>query len=151
MLRNELKVYTAFSTFTDKGMSILYDPKVPKMNSLEQRKIANYYSIILNYGESTGALYGPLPVAYYTEYLLYVYTFEIKNPKVVDERVTKRGSIVPAFLLIYFPTAFEKYTTKAREDISFNLSNWLMQFEKAQDITEKNILSLALGVGDEKI
>ncbi|MHA1126810.1 MAG: hypothetical protein ACTSO7_07580 [Candidatus Heimdallarchaeota archaeon] len=139
---NELKVYTAFSSFTDKGMSILYDPDVPKMNPTEQRKIANYYSIILNYGESTGALYGPLPVAYHTEYLLYVYTFQIKNAKVNDERVVKNKSIVPAFLLIYFPTAYETYTSKARDSITNEIKNWLVQFETAQDIKEKKILNL---------
>ncbi|MHA1211366.1 MAG: hypothetical protein ACTSSH_02790 [Candidatus Heimdallarchaeota archaeon] len=135
----KVNVFTSFSSFSDIGMEINYDPKIPKMDQHELKKIANYYSIILNYGESKGALYGPLPVAYHTGYLLYVYTFKIKNPQVKDYRIQKNGGTVPAFLLIFFPTSAEKFTTKARDNITFDITNWLSQYETVSDINEKNL------------
>lgn len=137
----DFNIYTALSSFTEKGMEIIYNPKVPRLDDNDLRKIANYYSIILNYGENK-ALYGPLPVAYHTEYLLYVYTFSIKNEKIQDERIIKNDNLVPTFLLIFFPTSHESYTSKARDNISLNITNWLTQFTELQNITEKKINNL---------
>ncbi|MCK5157694.1 MAG: hypothetical protein KAR08_00940 [Candidatus Heimdallarchaeota archaeon] len=139
----KFRVHTALSAFSDTGMAIFHDPKIPNIKSHDLLNIANYYSVILNFGESGGALYGPLPVAYHTEYLLYVYTFEIKNQKVSDKRILKRDGVVPAFLLIFFPTAAESFTSKARDNISIEISNWLEQFGEVNEINKEqiNILS----------
>ncbi len=140
---DKFKVYTAISSFSHSGMEISYDPRIPNMKDHDLLNLANYYSVILNYGESTGALYGPLPIAYHTEYLLYVYTFETKDPKVIDLRIKRNDNLVPAFLLIFFPTNAENYTTKARDNISQEITTWIKQFNTIQDFNDKqiNILS----------
>lgn len=143
MIPTKFRVHTALSAFSDTGMAIFHDPMIPNIKAHDLLNIANYYSVILNFGETGGALYGPLPVAYHTEYLLYVYTFEMKNQKVIDERVLKNGGIVPAFLLIFFPTAAESFTTKARDNISEEISNWLVQFEEVHEINKDNINTLS--------
>ncbi len=135
-------VHTALSAFSDTGMTIMHDPMIPNIKSHDLLNLANYYSVILNFGESGGALYGPLPVAYHTEYLLYVYTFEIKNLKVIDERIIKNDGIVPAFLLIFFPTAADSFTSKARDCISLEIHTWLEQFSEVQEITKNHIGTL---------
>ena len=124
-------------------MAIFHDPLIPDIKSHDLLNIANYYSVILNFGESGGALYGPLPVAYHTEYLLYVYTFEIKNLKVTDKRILKRDGVVPAFLLIFFPTAAESFTSKARDNISLEISNWQEQFGEVNEINKEQINTLS--------
>ena len=138
----KFKVYTAVSSFSHSGMTIKYDPKIPNLKDHDLLNLANYYSVVLNYGECGGALYGPLPIAYHTEYLLYVYTFEIKDPKAIDPRVKKNGNLVPAFLLIFFPTSEEKYTAKARDNISQEISTWIKQFTTIQDFTENHITKI---------
>ncbi|MHA1122654.1 MAG: hypothetical protein ACTSPC_07555 [Candidatus Heimdallarchaeota archaeon] len=143
MISTKFRVHTALSAFSDTGMAIFHDPMIPNIKAHDLLNIANYYSVILNFGESGGALYGPLPVAYHTEYLLYVYTFEIKNPKVTDDRILKNEGVVPAFLLIYFPTAAESFTTKARDDISEEISNWLVQFGDVHEINKEQINTLS--------
>ncbi|NHJ85009.1 MAG: hypothetical protein FK734_06075 [Asgard group archaeon] len=142
MLSEKFNVYTSLSAFNDKGMGIYHDPLIPGMSECDLRNIANYYSIILNYGESTGALYGPLPVVYRTELLLYVYTFQIENPEVKDERIKQNGGKVPAFLLIFYPTAAESYTTKARNNIAFDIANWINNFKSIKDIQRNEINTL---------
>ncbi len=139
----KFRVHTALSAFSDTGMSIFHDPMIPDIKSHDLLNIANYYSVILNFGESGGALYGPLPVAYHTEYLLYVYTFEIKNLKVTDKRILKNEGVVPAFLLIFFPTAAESFTSKARDNISLDMSNWLEQFGEVNEINKAQINTLS--------
>ena len=139
----KFRVHTALSAFSDTGMSIFHDPLIPDIKSHDLLNIANYYSVILNFGESGGALYGPLPVAYHTEYLLYVYTFEIKNHKATDKRILKNEGVVPAFLLIFFPTAAESFTSKARDNISIEISNWLEQFGEVNEINKAQINTLS--------
>ena len=139
----KFRVHTALSAFSDTGMAIFHDPLIPDIKSHDLLNIANYYSVILNFGESGGALYGPLPVAYHTEYLLYVYTFEIKNLKVTDKRILKNEGVVPAFLLIFFPTAAESFTSKARDNISLDMSNWLEQFGEVNEINKAQINTLS--------
>jgi hypothetical protein len=138
----KFRVHTALSAFSDTGMAIFHDPMIPNIQSHDLLNIANYYSVILNFGESGGALYGPLPVAYHTEYLLYVYTFEITNPEVTDHRILKNEGVVPAFLLIFFPTAAESFTSKARDSISLEIHTWLEQFTDVQNIDKDHIGTL---------
>ena len=141
MISEKHKIYTSLSAFSDKGMDIFHNPEIPNMSQNDLLNIANYYSVILNYGESTGALYGPLPVAYHTGLLLYVYTFELENPNVKDQRFKEKEK-VPAFLLIFFPTAAEEFTTKARDAITTEISTWLKQFTKTTQVTNGKIKNL---------
>lgn len=138
----KFNVYTSLSSLTDEGMTVFYNPNIPNIDADDLVKVANYYSIILNFSESKGALYGPLPIAYHTEYLLYIYTFESTNPLVKDERIRKDGGRVPSFLLIFFPTAAEGFTTRAREQISLEISNWLEQFNTINDMKDKLVNKL---------
>ncbi len=138
----KFNVYTSLSSLTDEGMTIFYNPNIPNIDTDDLVKVANYYSIILNFSESKGALYGPLPIAYHTEYLLYIYTFETTNLQVQDERIKRDGSRVPSFLLIFFPTIAESFTTRARGQISREISNWLEQFKSIQDFKDKDVNKL---------
>ncbi|NHJ05076.1 MAG: hypothetical protein EAX90_09645 [Candidatus Heimdallarchaeota archaeon] len=146
MISGKNKVYTSISTFSKKGMEIYHDPKIPKITYQDLSNLANYYSIVLNYGESSGALYGPLPIAYHTEFLLYVYTFKIQDPSVKDERIIKNNGIIPASLLIFFPTITENYSARARDKISTEISNWVVQFSKIQDVSKKHIDNISLQI-----
>jgi len=138
----QYKVYSVISTFSDVGMEVYNNPDIPGMTYYDLISIANYYSIVLNIGQHTGALYGVLPVAYRTDVLLYLYTFEIINNAVKDPRVTIRNNKVPAFLLIFVPTILEKYATKAKEKIATAIEEWRKNFKTIVDITEKTLETL---------
>ena len=138
----QFEIFSVISTFTDLGMEVFHVPDMPNMTYHDFLNIANYYSVILNIGESSGGLYGPLPVAYRTESLLFLYTFEMKNPRVEDERAQRNDGIVPSFLLIFFPTSVENLATRAREKITRELTQWKTAFSSIDDVSNKDIMNL---------
>ena len=142
MAITEFEVFSVISTFTDLGMDVFHVPDMPNMTYHDFLNIANYYSVILNIGESSGGLYGPLPVAYRTDSLLFLYTFEMKNHSVVDERAIRNNHVVPSFLLIFFPTAVETLATRAREKISKEISRWKINFSSIDDVSASDIRKL---------
>lgn len=135
------KIYIPIAAFSDQGMKIYLDSDIPNISKLEQETISNYYSIILGIGEKEGGLYGPLPVAYHIEKLLYLYTFEIINPYVKDERV-KKGEKVPACALIFFPTYLDGLTASIRKDLHNYLKSWSVKFKKITQIKQEDIRTL---------
>ncbi len=147
-MNNEIKpkVFTVVSTFTDIGMEVFHVPSIPNITYHDLLNIANYYSVILNVGESKGGLYGPLPVAYHTEYLLYLYTFTIQNMNVFDQRVKENDNIVPSFLLIFFPTAYDGFAGKARNKIAKLISRWLIQFSSIDDFGQDVLAKLSMEI-----
>ncbi len=132
------KIYIPIAAFSDQGMKIYLDADIPSISKLEQETISNYYSIILGIGEKEGGLYGPLPVAYHIEKLLYLYTFEIVNPFIKDKRV-KKGEKVPACALIFFPTYLDGLTAGIRKDLHKYLKSWSAKFTKITQIKHEDI------------
>ncbi len=138
----DVRVYSVISSFTDLGMEVYHNPQIPNFTYHDLLNIANYYSVILNVGESQGGLYGPLPVAYRTDFLLYLFTFEMKNPSVEDERAVKNGGIVPAFILIFFPTAAENLASRGRDKIVKEIYRWKSIFTSIDDVKEEDMKKL---------
>ena len=144
MTLQDIKIFSVISTFTDLGMEVFHDPQIPNLTYHDLLNIANYYSVILNIGESSGGLYGPLPVAYRTDFLLYLYTFELKNFSVEDERAQRNGNVVPAFLLIFFPTVADILATRSRDKITKEITRWKLQFSSIEDILKEDLAKLNL-------
>ena len=142
----DIQVYTVISTFTDLGMEVYHKPQIPNFTYHDLLNIANYYSVILNIGESQGGLYGPLPVAYRTDFLLYMYTFEMKNPSVKDQRAVMNGGVVPAFVLIFFPTAAENLASRSRDKIVKEISRWQSIFTSIDDVKEEDMKKLSTAI-----
>ena len=143
---SDFKIFSVISTFTDLGMDVFHTPEISNMTYHDFLNIANYYSVILNIGESSGGLYGPLPVAYRTDSLLFLYTFEMQNHSVQDERAARNNHLVPSFLLIFFPTAVETLATRAREKISKEIARWKLNYSSIDDVTEKDMQKLNLTI-----
>ncbi len=147
--KQQFQAYVVLTAFSDKGMEI-YGPVTNfEISKSELMNIANYYSVILGISEKEGALYGPLPVAYHLEYLLFLYSFQIQNPHVKDARV-KKGDKVPASILIFYPTFIDGYAVKCRKDFLDALNSWSKGIVKVNDFTKekaeeiRNLLNMRL-------
>ena len=140
-------------SFTDRGVDPFRTMEMPFLDEKELMLIGNYYSIVVGQADTEG-LYGPLPVAYHTEYLLYVYTFKIKNKNAKDQRIIKSDYIVPASLLILFPTTDEYYANQSRDKIANGIKVWRTKFTDISEITRKQLdalnSSLAFAMEKEK-
>lgn len=146
MLNDDIKIYSVISTFTDLGMEVFHDPQIPNLTYHDLLNIANYYSVILNIGESSGGFYGPLPVAYRTDFLLYLFTFEMKNLSVTDSRAVENDNIVPAFLLIFFPTSVESLASRSRDRLLKELTQWKSLYKSIDEVSKEDMNRLSLSI-----
>jgi hypothetical protein len=62
--KNDIRAYVALGKFDVKGMTIDRYTKTPNLDKDDLDKLVTYYSIILGLDQSSGNLYGPLPLAY---------------------------------------------------------------------------------------
>jgi hypothetical protein len=145
-MSDSASVFSALTSFTDQGMELTHDYTISKLKNSEIQVIANYYSIIFNASEKQEGLFGPLPVAYHTEYLLYVYTFTIRDKAVKDERIQRNNNKVNASLLIFFPINLENLANKTRQKITEGIKTWKAKFTEIQQITTKEIDKLNLSI-----
>ncbi|MCF2143088.1 MAG: hypothetical protein K9W42_05255 [Candidatus Heimdallarchaeota archaeon] len=136
------KVFSVVSSFADKGMRLAHNYQIPNITTSELQIIANYYSIILNKNSGTESLYGPLPVTYHTEYLLYVFTFTIKDRTIKDPRIIENDYLVPANLLIFFPTTLEPLANAIREKIFQGVKIWKAKFQDICNISQERVNKL---------
>jgi hypothetical protein len=139
---NKIQIHTILSSFSDTGMTLAHETEIPNITESELKTITNYYSIILNNTNKNEGLYGPLPIAYHTEYLVYIYTFYIKDTRVRDERIINNDYMVPANLLILFPTYAESIANQIRLKITQGIKAWKANFTEIQKISKKHINNL---------
>jgi hypothetical protein len=144
---SNIQIYTILSSFTDLGMKVFHDNNIPDISEEELKTIANYYSIILNHSPNEEGLYGPLPVAYHTEYLVYIYTFNLKDTSVTDPRVVLNDNMVPASILIIFPTYAESFANQVRTKLANGIKVWKSKFKEVKEITKKHINKLNTSIG----
>ena len=72
-----------------------------------------------------------------------MYTFSIKNYSVKDSRVVGHENLVPAFLIIFFPTSFDALIAKAREKVREDIDSWVSQFTDVDQISKKDLANLS--------
>ncbi|MFX1253811.1 MAG: hypothetical protein ACFFCZ_19530 [Promethearchaeota archaeon] len=140
---NKFKLFLSFYEFTDKGIELTLSEDIPFLKKPELELIGTYYSMIFQTSQPDQALlFGPLPVAYHYDQLVFVYANEIKDENMKDSRVVNRGYMTPLFILIFFPTQYDQICSRSRIVIQKTLSEWFLRTEDIKEITLESLKNL---------
>lgn len=126
----------------DTGIEVYNVSRNNPFDNLELIRIVNYYAMILGINETEGMLYGPLPVAYHVEFLMYIYTLRIVNPHITDPRAIRNNKVVPASIIIFFSTSINGIASKCRQDVNTFLNQWIKQFRTVDDIKQHHLVEV---------
>jgi len=133
---NPVDIYLTCFEFTDRGMEVLTTQNIPFLEEYELSAIGNYYALVVGASADTGhgLLFGPLPVAYHHDQLVFIYGNQIKDERIKDDRVKKAGHMTPCFILIFFPVYHDGLLSSLRLSIKGIMDKWFINRLKAEDI-----------------
>ncbi|MFX0093210.1 MAG: hypothetical protein ACFFBD_15740 [Candidatus Hodarchaeota archaeon] len=137
-MNTSLDIFLTCLEFTDKGIEILLSQNIPYLKDFELKNIGNYYTII--FGNSCfdhGLLFGPLPVAYHHDQLVFLYGNTIKDESLTDPRVVRDDHLTPFFVLVFFPVGFDQLFSRCRVSIRATIDEWLYDKREVKAITHE--------------
>lgn len=128
-------------SFGETGMELIVSEEVENIDEDHVSMIGNFYSNVLGAAEQSSGLFGPLPIAYRYDLLLFLYAFNAYDPNLNDERVIRNKNITRASLLLFFPTSFDSVFSNQRKIINTIIDQWGSPFLKT-DIRKTTIETL---------
>ncbi len=140
---NKFKLFLSCYEFTDKGIELTLSEDIPFLKKPELELIGTYYSMIFQSSQPDQALlFGPLPVAYHYDQLVFVYTNEIRDENMKDPRIVSKGYLTPLFILIFFPAQYDQICSRSRTAIQKTLGEWFLTKENIKEITLESLKGL---------
>lgn len=140
----------SFFVFTDIGMDLKATQEIPFLRQGELSTIGNYYSIILGASnETNGLLFGPLPVAYHHDYLVFIYGNHIRDPTLKDKRARENDFMTPCFVLLFFEVEWDRTVGRFRQTIKARMDQWFSQMKEVTDVTPGKLNDLDLIMMEE--
>ena len=146
------KISLALLSFGETGMEVITAQDVEGMDIDHVGMLGNFYSNVLGAAEQSKGLFGPLPIAYRYDLLLFLYAFNAYDPNLKDERVIRNNNITRASVLLFFPTSFDSVFSSQRKNISTIFDQWAELFltfdirktslEKLNQLKEKIIVQI---------
>lgn len=119
------KLSLSILSFGESGMEFISGQFQGSLDEDYITLIGNFYSNVLGAAEESNGLFGPLPVAYKYDILLFLYAFNAYDPNLTDERVIKRNHMTRATMLIFFPTNLDAIFSNQRKNIRNIIENWV--------------------------
>ena len=118
------KIAFSLLSFGETGMELIVSQEVEGIDADHVGMIGNFYSNVLGAAEQTTGLFGPLPIAYRYDLLLFVYAFNAYDPNLKDERVIRNNNITRSSLLLFFPTSFDTVFSNQRKTLNTIIDRW---------------------------
>ena len=128
---NTEKINLSVLSFGETGMELITGQFHESLDEDYVTLIGNFYSNVLGAAEESNGLFGPLPVAYKYDILLFLYAFNAFDPTLKDERVVKRNHMTRASILIFFPAIMDGLFSKHRKSIKSLIEKWCFENEKS--------------------
>jgi hypothetical protein len=122
------KLAISLLSFGETGMELISSQEVDGIDMDHVSMIGNFYSNVLGAADQLTGLFGPLPVAYRYDLLVFLYAFNAFDPNLKDERVIRNNSITRASLLIFFPTNFDNIFSNQKKNFSNIIDQWAKLF-----------------------
>ena len=122
------KISLALLSFGETGMEVVTSQDVDGIDIDHVGMIGNFYSNVLGAAEQSKGLFGPLPVAYRYDLLLFLYAFNAYDPNLKDERVIRNNNITRASILLFFPTSFDSVFSNQRKTFNTIFDQWVEPF-----------------------
>ena len=135
------KIALSLLSFGETGMELISSQDVEGIDFDHVGMIGNFYSNVLGAAEHSTGLFGPLPIAYRYDLLLFLYAFNAFDPNLKDERVINNKNITRASLLLFFPTSFDTIFSSQRKAFTTMIDQWAKPF-LTTDIRKASIESL---------
>lgn len=105
-------------------MELIASQEIEGIDEDHVSMIGNFYSNVLGAAEQTTGLFGPLPIAYRYDLLLFLYAFNAFDPHLNDERVIRNQNITRSSLLLFFPTSFDSVFSNQRKALNTLIDQW---------------------------
>ena len=122
------KITLSLLSFGETGMEVITSQDVEGIDLDHVGMIGNFYSNVLGAAEQSTGLFGPLPIAYRYDLLLFLYVFNAYDPNLKDERVIRNKNITRASLIIFFPTVFDSVFSNQRNVFGTIIDQWAKIF-----------------------
>ena len=135
------KINLSLLSFGETGMELITSQEVDGIDEDHVGMIGNFYSNVLGAAEQSTGLFGPLPIAYRYDMLLFLYAFNAFDPNLKDERVIKNKNITRSSLLLFFPTIFDSILSNQRKNLNTIIDQWSKPF-LTSDIRKTSIEAL---------
>lgn len=135
------KISLSLLSFGETGMELIASQEVDNIDEDHVGMIGNFYSNVLGAAEQSTGLFGPLPIAYRYDLLLFLYAFNAFDPNLKDERVIKNNNITRASILLFFPTSFDSIFSNQRKSLNTIIDQWSKPF-LSNDIRKTSITRL---------
>lgn len=125
------KIALSLLSFGETGMELITSQEVENIDEDHVSMIGNFYSNVLGAAEQSSGLFGPLPIAYRYDLLLFMYAFNAFDPNLRDERVIKNNNMTRASILLFFPTPFDSVFSNQRKIVSTIIEQWTTSYAKS--------------------
>lgn len=139
------ELYLSVLSFGETGMEFIAGQEVENFEQGQTTLIGNFYSNVLGAAEEEVGLFGPLPVAYRYDLLLFLFVFNSYDPTLTDERVKNNRYITKSTLLMFFPTRLDGQMSNLRYRIKIILEQWCQPFQtrEIRTLRDREVTDLA--------
>jgi hypothetical protein len=127
---NDLNI--SLLSFGDTGMEWVAGQTTDQLDEDHITLIGNFYANVLGAAQNSSGIFGPLPVAYRYDLLLFVFGFTSYDSTVKDQRVIDSNHQTRSSLLLFFPATLDSLLSENRILIRTNLIQWCKAYETAE-------------------
>ena len=125
---NKKDLRASLLSFGDTGMEFVTGQTTEQLDEDHITMIGNFYANVLGAAEDASGLFGPLPVAYRYDMLLFVFGFTALDSTVKDQRVIASNHQTRSSLLLFFPANLDTQFGQNRTQIKSLLSQWSKKY-----------------------
>lgn len=115
-------------SFGDTGMEYVAGQTTDQLDEDHITMLGNFFANVLGAAEDASGLFGPLPVAYRYDLLLFVFGFSSYDSTVKDQRVIDSNHQTRSSLLLFFPAKLDTQFAQNRSQIRSILTQWSQKY-----------------------